>query len=275
MQHDPRPMKPLRELPPDACARLSAVLLDIDDTLTSEGRLEPEAYGALARLQAAGLKVVPVTGRPAGWCDIIARFWPVDGVVGENGAFYYRYDRQRRRMARTYAASEGERQANRARLDALCARILAAVPGAAVSADQAFRVADLAIDFCEDVPPLDRAAIDRIVAIFEEAGAIAKVSSIHVNGWFGTYDKLGMAGRLLDAEFAIGAGDAAAHVLFVGDSPNDEPMFRAFPLSIGVANVMDHRDRLQHPPAYVTDGRAGAGFVELANYLLAARSRCG
>ena len=264
-------MRPLEDLPAAACAGLAAVLLDIDDTLTTDGRLEPEAYAALDRLQRAGLRVVPITGRPAGWCDLIARFWPVDGVVGENGAFYYRYDRETRRMRRHHAATEGERSANRQKLDRIAARVLAEVPGAALSADQPFRVADLAIDFCEDVAPLPRADIDRIVAIFESEGATAKVSSIHVNGWFGSYDKLGMARHMLATEFGSSWDEARARVLYVGDSPNDEPMFAAFPHSVGVANVADHLDRIVHRPAYVTLGRSGEGFVELASRVLAVR----
>jgi len=268
-------MRPLDSLPASVAAGLAAVLLDIDDTLTTDGRLEPEAYAALDRLQRAGLAVVPVTGRPAGWCDLIARFWPVDGVVGENGAFYYRYDRKSRRMRRHHAAGEAERVANRRRLDGIAARVLTEVPGAALSADQPFRVADLAIDFCEDVAPLQRADIDRIVAVFEREGATAKVSSIHVNGWFGSYDKLGMARHMLATELGLNAEQAGSKVLYVGDSPNDEPMFAAFPVSVGVANIADHLDRIVHRPAYVTRGRSGDGFVELTNCLLAARARDG
>ena len=265
-------MKSLRELPRADCLAVEVVLLDVDDTLTTDGRLEPAAYDALGRLQAAGLRVVPVTGRPAGWCDLIARFWPVDGVVGENGAFYYRYDHEQKRMHREHAVGDAQRRADRARLDDIAARILREVPGAALSTDQPFRVADLAIDFCEDVVPLPRSAIDSIIAIFAAAGATAKVSSIHVNGWFGDYDKLGMACRFLRHELAIPEAAARQRVLFVGDSPNDEPMFAAFPLSVGVANVTDQIDRIARPPAYVTEQRSGAGFVELTNYLLAART---
>lgn len=265
-------MRPLKDLPRSDCLDLAALLLDIDDTLTTDGQLESEAYDALGRLQTAGLKVVPITGRPAGWCDMIARFWPVDGIVGENGAFYYRYDHAQRRMRRVHAIGEAQRQADRARLDAIAVRILAEVPGAALSADQPFRVADLAIDLCEDVAPLPRADIDRIVAIFEAEGATAKVSSIHVNGWFGAYDKLSMAQQLLKDELAISKAAAGERVLFVGDSPNDEPMFSAFPLSAGVANVIALIDRIRCPPAYVTERRSGAGLVELTNYLLVARS---
>ena len=248
-------------------------MTDIDDTITTHGRLSAEAYSALERLHAAGLKVVPVTGRPAGWCDLIARFWPVDGVIGENGAFYFRYDHGRRRMTRRYWASAEERAANRARLDALAESILRMVPGRALAADQAYRVADLAIDICEDVPPLSPEQVDSLVRIFETAGATAKVSSIHVNGWFGAYDKLSMARDMLRQEFAIDLARSCDGVLFVGDSPNDEPLFEAFPLSVGVANILRARSRLRHLPRFVTQAEGGAGFVELVAHLLDARLR--
>lgn len=261
-------MRPLSDLTREAVAGLRAVLTDIDDTVTTDGRLPAEAYAALERLGASGLRVIPVTGRPAGWCDLIARFWPVDAVVGENGALTYRYDRAARRMHRSHAAPPAERAANRARLATLAEEILAAVPGCAVAADQAFREADLAIDVREDVAPLPDAAIDRIVALFEAAGATAKVSSIHVNGWFGAYDKRKGAERLLREDFGL----APEHCLYAGDSPNDEPLFAAFPLSVGVANVRDEAHRMRHLPAYVTRARSGAGFVELAAHLLSLRS---
>jgi len=256
----------------ETAAGVRVVLTDIDDTLTTHGRLTSEAYAALASLQAAGLRIVPITGRPAGWCDLIARFWPVDGVVGENGAFFFRYDRATRRMQRRFWASEEERKANRARLDRLGQDILTAVPGSALAADQPYRIADLAIDVCEDVPPLGPEAVDRILALFAAAGATAKLSSIHVNGWFGAYDKLTMAREML-AELGLDVERDQTKIIFTGDSPNDEPMFRAFPLSVGVANVLHAAARMTHLPAFVTKAEGGAGFVELADHLLQARAR--
>jgi len=247
------------------------VLSDLDDTLSTGGRLTAAAYGALERLRAGGLLTILVSGRPAGWCDHIARMWPVDGVVGENGAFYFRYDEASRRLVKRYLQPAEERAANRRRLEALAAQILAAVPGTAVASDQLYRDSDLAIDWCEDVPPLPRAAVERIVGMFEEAGATAKVSSIHVNGWFGAYDKLGMTRLLLRECFATDLDAEREAFVFVGDSPNDAPMFGFFPHAVGVANVRDFADRLTAAPAYVTKARAGAGFVELAEVLLAAR----
>ncbi len=249
--------------------RVRAVLTDIDDTLTHDGRLPASAYAALERLKAAGLIVIPVTGRPAGWCDLIARQWPVDGVVGENGAFYFRYDDATRRMTRSYAKSAAERAADRARLNLVMTEVLSEIPGAALASDQAYREADLAIDFAEDVKPLAPAAIDGIVKIFERHGATAKISSIHVNGWFGAYDKLTTSKKILADEFGLEAEREPDTVVFVGDSPNDAPMFGYFPNSVGVANVTRFVGHLPASPRWVTRAIGGQGFAELADHLLA------
>ena len=244
------------------------MLADIDDTITTHGQLTPRAYAALARLREAGKLVVPITGRPAGWCDHIARMWPVDGVVGENGALWMRYDATRRKLVRGYAASEDERRANRERLGIVAARVLREVPGCALASDQPYREADIAIDFCEDVPALPRAEVDRIVAIMEAEGLTAKVSSIHVNGWIGRYDKLGMTKRLLADAFGIDLDAERDRFVFAGDSPNDAPMFAYFPNAVGVANVRAFLDRIATPPAWITQREAGNGFVELVDALL-------
>lgn len=262
-------LRPLAQLDRTAASRVEGVLCDIDDTLTHHERLVPEAFLALHRLQQAGLKVVPVTGRPAGWVDQIARTWPVDGVVGENGGLWFYTDGDR--MVRRYAQTAQERATNRARLDAVAARILQAVPGTALASDQPYRELDLAIDFCEDVPPLDDDAVDRIVAAFHEHGATCKVSSIHVNGWYGNFDKLaGFAGLLAD-RWGGSVDDATRTWVYAGDSANDEPMFAHFDLSVGVANVRHFLDRMASHPAYVTEGEGGHGFAELAEHLLALR----
>jgi HAD superfamily hydrolase (TIGR01484 family) len=264
-------LSPVAEFPAAARARIRVVMTDIDDTLTDHGRLPAVSYVALERLKAAGLHVIPVTGRPAGWCDLIARQWPVDGVIGENGAMYFRYLDAERRMLRVYARDATTRAADRHRLEVIRAAVLAEVPGAAVAADQAYREADLAIDFCEDVAPLPRESIERIVAIFARHGAVAKISSIHVNGWYGSYDKLATARRFLADTLGIDAEAEREAIVFAGDSPNDAPMFGFFPHSVGVANVLDFADRLIHKPRWVTKARGARGFAELAEALLAAR----
>jgi HAD superfamily hydrolase (TIGR01484 family) len=264
-------MQSLAEFPTAARRAIGFVFTDIDDTLTRDGRLSAAAFSAMAALAAAGVKVIPVTGRPAGWCDHIARMWPVDAVVGENGAFYFRYDTAARRMLRRYWLDSEQRRVARDRLTALGAQILDAVPGSAIAADQAYREADLAIDYCEDVPPLPRQLVEQIVALCHAAGAQAKVSSIHVNAWFGDFDKLAMSQRLLREAYKLDPDVAEPQCTFVGDSPNDAPMFGYFRHAVGVSNVRAFLDRMEALPAYVTEAPGGEGFAELVQALLAAR----
>jgi len=263
-------MRPLVEFAHDARRAVRYVLADIDDTLTVDGRLTGDAYAAMEKIRAAGLKMAPITGRPAGWCDHIARQWPVDAVVGENGAFYFTYDDAAKTMTRRFWKDDAERAADRRRLDQLQTRILAAVPGAALSADQPYREADLAIDYCEDVAPLGDDAVAQIKNLFEEAGAHAKVSSIHVNGWFGDYDKLAMTRMLFSEVFHVALDAVRETVVFVGDSPNDAPMFDYFPNAVGVANLADFTGRLDAEPTWITARRGGHGFAELAEAILEA-----
>jgi len=265
-------MKPLADFPLEDRRRIKGVLFDIDDTLTSLGALTAGAYAAMENLKQAGFIVVPITGRPAGWCDHIARMWPVDGVVGENGAFYFHHDASRRKLVKRYLQNAEERAEGRKKLEALKEKILKAVPGAAIASDQQYREADLAVDFCEDVPPLPQEAIDRIVELFIEVGATAKVSSIHVNGWFGSYDKLTMTRIFMDECFNIDLDVEKTAFVFAGDSPNDQPMFDYFPNSVGVANIRNFKGRIERFPAYVTKKESGAGFSELAASLIAAKA---
>lgn len=265
----PRRMQPFAIFPSDLLRPIDFVLTDIDDTLTTEGRLTAAAYEAMEGLTKAGVTVVPVTGRPAGWCDMIARFWPVGGVVGENGAFYF--TSRKAGMVRVYVKPAAERAADRDALNRIALQVLEAVPRARISADQPFREADLAIDFAEDGVVLSRDEIMAIVACFQQSGAIAKVSSIHVNGWFGSYDKLTMAHRMLRERFGIDANDQNRRILFVGDSPNDEPMFGKFEHSVAVANFAVFRDSVVELPRWLTAASHGAGFVEVADALLKAR----
>ena len=280
-------MRPLSELNPARLAGVRGVLTDIDDTITTEGRITAQAYSAIELLHDAGYLVIPVTGRPAGWCDHIARMWPVDAVVGENGAFYMRYDRERRKLTTRHIdhggdahdAREGKHESTdtgprRDRLHAIGERILQEVPGSAWASDQAYRHADIAIDFCEDVPRLSRVDIGRIVEIMGEEGLTAKVSSIHVNGWFGAYDKLGMTRTLLAEAFGIDLDDRREDFIFVGDSPNDAPMFQFFPLSVGVQNVADFVLAPGQQPKFITSQRSGRGFAEVVQRLTGQVREC-
>jgi HAD superfamily hydrolase (TIGR01484 family) len=264
-------MKPLADCPREILAGIQGVLTDIDETLSTGGMLTAAAYGALEALKKAGFRVIPVTGRPAGWCDHIARFWPVDAVVGENGAFWMWHDRETGKLRTRFIQSEAERAEGRCRLEAVRTQVLRDVPGAGIASDQPYRAADLAVDFCEDVPPLPPDEVQRIVAIFEAHGAHAKVSSIHVNGWFGDYDKLTTSRAMMSELFGVDLAAERSRYVFAGDSPNDSPMFGFFPNAVGVANVRDFADRMEHRPHWIAARRSGAGFVELAEALIAAR----
>ena len=256
-------MKPLAEL--DARG-IRALLFDIDETFSTAGKITAQAYAALERLHAAGTRTLAVTGRPAGWCDHIARMWPLDAVVGENGAFYFRHAGGR--LLRHYHEPPEVRARHRQRLAQIAREIVAAVPGCAIAADQPYRETDLAIDYCEDVAPLPLSEAERIAVLMRAAGLHAKVSSIHVNGWFGDYDKLAMTRRLF-RDFGMDLEHERESVLYVGDSPNDAPMFAFFPRSVGVANVRRFAGMLSTAPAYVTSASSGAGFAELVAHLLA------
>ena len=245
-------------------------MFDIDDTITESGYLLEESYSALWCLRSSGLAVVPVTGRPAGWCDLIARQWPIDGVIGENGAFAFY--REEDRLERLYHPSAPDPGTNRERLEDLGVAALRAFPGLRIAKDQPYRLFDLALDFAEEPPDLGLALAERVKDFCEGAGAVAKVSSIHVNAWFGAYDKLSMAEHFLVEALGFDPSFLDAEVLFFGDSPNDEPMFRRFPLSCGVANVAAYEALLLSPPSYVTEESFGRGFAEGISILLALRS---
>ena len=263
---------PIEKIPAAFCRDLEYLFCDIDDTLTTEGLLTDASYGALWRLHRAGIRVVPVTGRPAGWCDHIARMWPAFGVIGENGAFYFIYDRETKKMRREYFQSEEERARGKERLERIRVDVLREVPGCAIAADQAYRITDLAVDFCEDVPPLGDEAIDKICEVAERHGAVYKVSSIHVNCWFGDFDKVSCLKAFLRKECGKDLADMQGKILFVGDSPNDEPSFRELETSVGVANIGKFLPRLKHPPRYVTKAEGADGFAEMAGLILEKRT---
>ena len=228
------------------------------------------SYGAIWRLTRAGIHVVPVTGRPAGWCDHIARMWPVAGVVGENGAFYYAYDRANRRMTRRQPAA-AEAPSDRDRLARIAARVLREVPGTALAADQPFRVSDFAIDCCEDVPALPPEKLDEICRILADEGVRFKVSSIHVNFWLGDFDKLSGVLLFLAEQARSSLEEMKERTLFIGDSPNDEPLFAGFAHSIAVGNLRRFLPRITHLPEFIAEGEAATGFCEAAATILEKR----
>ena len=263
--------RPLSSWASEVRRRVTTVFCDIDDTLTRDNRLEESAFRAIWTLANAGYRVVPVTGRPAGWCDCIIRQWPIDAIIGENGAFtYYLSDGVRKELYHPEAGRPGE---HAEQLRAIAEGIYRDVPGTREAKDQPFRQFDLAVDFREEPPFLDFEAAEVIHRHFTEAGAVAKISSIHVNAWIGAYDKRSMteitARTLWDLDFTREAD--LFSVAFCGDSPNDEPMFAFFPNSVAVANVRETLDYISTPPVYITASAHGAGFAELSEALIASR----
>lgn len=261
-------LQPLSQLRGDA-RNIRFVLTDIDDTLTDEGKLAAETYAALWDLYKKGFTIIPVTGRPAGWCDMIIRQWPVHAVVGENGAFVYYTVRDGgvSRIQTLYHPEIAQRDPQE-QLQKLRDKVLSEIPGTRIARDQPGRQFDLAIDFREDPPDLGFDVAEQIKKLCEAEGAMAKVSSIHVNAWYGNYDKLSMTKHFFDTQFGLSDEEIRRQVIFCGDSPNDQPMFEFFPYSCGVANVMSMIDHISTPPTYVTEKAGGAGFVELAEILL-------
>lgn len=252
---------------------LLGLFFDIDETFTTHGRINYAAYRALWELKMAGLYVVPITGRSAGWCDHIARMWPVDGIVGENGALYFWFDEGERKLKKRFLDPGDIRAERRMRLALIRDEILASVPGTAIASDQHYRETDLAVDYCEDVTPLDQGAVARICEIFEKHGATCKVSSIHVNGWFGDYDKVGMTKIFARDRWGLDLDADKNRFLFCGDSPNDEPMFQYFPYTAGVKNIINFAENMKHLPAFVATQSGGEGFTEIVEAILKLRRK--
>lgn len=253
-------MKPV-PLPKVFPGQPKILFTDVDETLTWQGRLPEETFSALAKLQRAGIRVVPVTGASAGWCDCMIRTWPIDSIVGENGSFYI--DRNTDGiLSYTYALEESVRVANWQRLQQLKDEVLNKFPFAYQTADQAFRTTDIAFDVNQD-RRIDREDAFTIAQYCRDAGMVARISSIHINVWCGDYNKASTADLWMTAQ-GIDIEDA----IFSGDSPNDDSMFSSFRQTVGVANVLPYIGELDSPPMYVTAQPGGYGFAELAAALL-------
>jgi HAD superfamily hydrolase (TIGR01484 family) len=247
--------------------RIDAVFTDLDGTLTTGGRVRASTYQALGALEAAGVGVVVVTGRPAGWAEAIARLWPVRAVVAENGGVLF-LPGPRGALRKRYSVPAASLAAVRRRMHAAAREVARKVPGARLASDWPFTEVNLALDWNEDVR-LPEAAARRMEVVLRARGYNAVRSSVHVNFWPGRFDKLTACRRVVRA-LGGDPGDLQPY-LYVGDALNDEPMFRGFPRSVGVANVRDVWDELVHKPTRVTRRREGDGFEEVARAVLRAR----
>jgi HAD superfamily hydrolase (TIGR01484 family) len=261
--------RPWAELPAEAARAVTGVLTDIDDTLTTEGAITPDALAALQRLRDAGLPVIAITGRPMGWSIPFARAWPVNAIVAENGSVAL--FREGEVLHTEYSQDEATREHNARRLREVAQRVLREVPGATLSQDSPGRVTDIAIDHSE-FAHLSTVQIDEVVRVMRAEGMNATVSSIHINGWFGDHTKLSGARWAVQRLFGRQVDSELAQWVYVGDSTNDQLMFGHFPLSVGVANVRHFSAQLHTWPAYITQGERGAGFGEVAETVLSARA---
>ena len=274
-------LRPLSEWPAPAPGQLLGVLTDIDDTLTTDGAITPDALQALGALQAAGLQVIAITGRPVGWSEPFAQAWPVDAIVAENGAVALRRSAaissqnslqrntgERLQLSKTYQQDAATRAANFRAMQQVLAQIERGVPGAVRATDSAGRETDIAIDHSE-FTQLPQAAIDQCVAMMRAAGMTATVSSIHINGWLGAHNKWEGARWIVQQIFGRALEGEIDRWVYVGDSTNDQIMFQHFTHSVGVANIARFVPQLAHLPRYVTPSERGAGFAELAHHLLA------
>ena len=267
-------MKPVNQISAAQFKRLKGVFTDVDDTLTSDGHLTTAAYGSLQALVEAGLRVVPVTGGPAGWCDHMARAWGVDAVIGESGAFYFHRDATTGKLGKRFWFDEEEKRSRRQMMKGAREALLTDLPGVRLSSDQGYRELDLAIELCNARgTPLPQDLHDHIMAVLRRRGMTTRKSSIHINAYFGDYDKLSMAKLMVKELWGEDLDATRDDWLFIGDSVNDAGMFEFFPLAVGVANVREALDQLPKAPAYVTAGEGGTGFAELVGLLLAARDK--
>lgn len=264
-------IEPWRQVTEQDLSRVKGICLDIDETLSTRGKLTDSAYQSLWKLKQAGYFVVPITGRPAGWCDHFARFWPVDAVVGENGAFTFYMSGGKRKRFDTPMKLKPD--VAKKKLKALEKMIVKKFKPVSFASDQSYREFDLAVDICEDVKPWAQTKVKSLLEFCEEKGAHAKLSSIHVNIWFGDYNKA----KGFESFLKKGAVPSLPNWpswdewLFIGDSPNDEPLFEKFEYSVGVANLAEYQSRLKYPPRWITDLPSGEGFSEMAKKMTSLR----
>lgn len=270
-------MKPFQACSQAELSCVEMVFFDIDDTFSGgipgNHRITSEAYQALWQMRKSGIFLVPVTGRPAGWCDMIARMWPVDAVVGENGAFYAHLN-EKNVLNKKYLVGPRMRKANHAKLLSLKRKLLQRFTNLRFASDQFCREFDLAIDYCEDVKPWSQSKIQEVMEFCSEQGATVKLSSIHINTWYGRYDKWSCIKSLLKNFFKSSEREIknSIKIVYLGDSPNDEPFFKQLPFTIGVSNLIHFQNQLNHLPRYITKNPGGLGFAEFVEKLLIAKN---
>ncbi len=263
-------MRPLSTIPDEALRNIDFLLFDVDETFTTHGLLLSETYASLFALAAAGITAVPVTGRPSGWGNVMLSTWPIKACVTENGGVISWKDSTG--IAQQQVIHEQHRGSGYIeKLRALGSAIATRYPQIRVSADQPYRLTDLAIDYAEQSDGVSERTVAEIVDWMRAEGYQTAVSSIHIHAYKPTNEKADGVYPLMQAAFAMGADAVHARAAFIGDSANDASLFAAIPMSVGVANVRASLGKIATPPAYVCVAECGAGFVEYATALIAAR----
>ena len=256
-------MKPLSELKEEYLRKVKILLFDLDGTFISNDSLKSSTYRYLEKLRDNKIKTVVVTGRPAGWCDLIARWWPVNSVIGENGALSY--SMLNGKMDRQFFNDKVNLEKSKGLLDSLLDEIKAKFGEIHLAADQPFRQWDLALDVSEE-NSLSPNKVREIYDFCISRGANAAISNIHLNVWYGKYTKCDMALKILD-NWNVKIDEC----MYVGDSPNDSPMFKKFPISVGVKSVLDYSDFMKDYPSYVTKRDGNQGFEDLVDSILSTK----
>jgi hypothetical protein len=260
-------MKPLSTWPSSARQKIRGVFTDIDDTLTTEGAITPDALQALQQLKAAGLMVIPITGRPVGWSMPFASSWPVNAMVAENGAVALRHNIQTNQVSKIYQQDLATRTHNFKQMQRIAQKVLQEIPGTVMAQDSAGRETDIAFDHSE-FHHLSPEQIQQVVALLNQEGMTATVSSIHINAWFGDHNKWHGAQWIFKELTGRDLNQELDQWVYVGDSTNDQVMFEHFTHSVGVANIKRFENELKHLPQYIANQERGAGFAEFVNLLL-------
>jgi hypothetical protein len=263
-------VRPFSQLSRTALADAPALLSDVDGTLTTGGILRGSTVAAIEKLAATGLPVFLVTGRPAAYAQALARYLPIRGAIAENGGLWYLRDPATGMLSRHLPCSEQQFQTERRQLEAIVARVLQKFPLARLSSDSRYTEADLAIDHSEEAH-LPRDQIDALELALKAEGLQAVRSSVHINVWAGAFDKAHTSLRVLHEVLGLESNQAMARCLYLGDAPNDAPMFAEFARSVGVANIKDHLEHVPSLPGFITRAREGTGACEVLKATAAAR----
>ena len=259
-------MKPLSSWPQSTRDKIVGVFSDIDDTLTTDGAITPDTFQALQDLKAAGLMVIPITGRPVGWSIPFASTWPVNAMVAENGAVALLHDATQNQVRKIYQQDLVTRTHNFQEMQRIAQRVLNEIPGTVMAQDSLGRETDIAFDHSE-FHHLSQEQIQQVLTLLQQEGMTATVSSIHINAWFGDHNKWHGAQWILKELTGRVLKQEINQWVYVGDSTNDQVMFEHFKHSVGVANIKRFEKELKHLPKYITQQERGAGFAEVVRLL--------